>query len=274
MRSVRREDVCPAAGRMTMLIDIGRADYRSAHELQLRLHGLRRAGQIPDALVLVEHEPCITLGRSADARHIRAGEDELRRRGIAVHESDRGGDVTYHGPGQLVLYAVVDLGAYGRDVHEHVRRLEQVAIDVLASFGVGADRVGEYPGVWTAQGKVAAVGVSVRRWVTMHGVALNVAPDMAHFSCIVPCGIADRPVTSLRELLGHTVDMGVVRSRMIAACERVFGMTLIDVPASLFSADFSRPATDRRHACPAPETTSARPSTQPSRPLCTSPSRT
>jgi len=274
MRSARREILRPASGRTAMLLDIGRADYRVACELQLRLHGLRRVGQIPDALVLVEHEPCITLGRSADARHIRADEAELRRRGIAVHESDRGGDVTYHGPGQLVLYAIVDLGAYGRDVHEHVRRLEQVAIDVLASFGVGANRVGEYPGVWTAQGKVAAIGVSARRWVTMHGVALNVAPNMAHFSCIVPCGIADRPVTSLRELLGHTVDMGAVKSRATAAWERVFGVTLIEVPASLFTSEFVTPPTDRRHACPAPETTSARPSTQPSRPLCTSPSRT
>ncbi len=255
-------------------MDIGCVGYRKACALQSILQDLRRAGQIPDALVLVEHEPCITLGRSSREQHIRANEAELRRRGIVVHESSRGGDVTYHGPGQLVLYAIVDLGAYGRDVHEHVRRLEQVVIDALASFGVGAGRNEGYPGVWTGRGKVAAIGISVKQWVTMHGVALNVAPQMSHFSCIVPCGIADRPVTSLRDLMIHDVDMGVVKSRVIDAYERVFDVNLAYVSASLFSADFSRSTKDRRQAWPAPETTSAQPCTRPSRLLCTSPSRT
>lgn len=207
-------------------MDLGLRDYCSTFQLQRDLHGRRQSGEILDTLILVEHPACLTLGRSAHLENIRADATGLRRRGIAVYETDRGGDVTYHGPGQLVLYAIIDLEGYGRDVHEHVRRLEQVVIEVIASYGVYGTRVEEYPGVWTSGGKIAAIGVAARRWVTLHGVALNVSPDMTHFSCIVPCGISDRPVVSLAELLGESVDMAEVKARAMASFERVFQVSL------------------------------------------------
>jgi len=208
--------------------DLGVEDYRRAYELQLSLNRLRQARSIPDLLVLLEHRPCLTLGRSSHRENVLAGAAELQRRGIDVHETDRGGDVTYHGPGQLVLYAIVDLGAYGRDVHAHCRRLEQVIIDVVASFGISARRIGKHPGVWTDQGKIAALGIAVKRWVTLHGVALNVSPDMSNFSTIVPCGLADHSVTSLSQILGRDVAMRTVKSRARNAFERVFDVRLVE----------------------------------------------
>jgi lipoate-protein ligase B len=189
-----------------------------------------QAGEIPDTLILVEHPACITLGRGYHRKHIVAGNEELSAQAVAVRATDRGGDVTYHGPGQLVLYAIVDLNGYDRDVHAHARRMEQVVIDALASFGVEGTRDQEYPGVWTIQGKIAAIGLSVKRWVTMHGVALNVAPDMSHFSLIVPCGIQGGRVASLAGVLGSRVEMGEVKSRATNAFEQTFDVKLCTFP--------------------------------------------
>lgn len=207
---------------------MGTEEYTRTYEIQLRLHSLRLAGEIPDTVVVVEHFPCITFGRAAHREHILAGREELQTAGVDVCATDRGGDVTYHGPGQLVLYPIVDLAGYGRDVHAHARRLEQVLIDVLASFGVEAIRKTEYPGVWTAEGKIGAIGIKVKRWVTLHGVSLNVCPDMSHFGLIVPCGIADHGVASLTRLLGRDVGVAEVKPRLRSAFERVFGVRLLD----------------------------------------------
>lgn len=209
-------------------IDLGTEEYARTYEIQLRLHALRMAGEIPDTVVVVEHFPCITFGRAAHREHILAGREELQAAGVDVCATDRGGDVTYHGPGQVVLYPIVDLTGYGKDVHAHARRLEQVLIDVLASFGVEASRKNEYPGVWTAGGKTGAIGIKVKRWVTLHGVSLNVCPDMSHFGLIVPCGIADHGVTSLTGLLGRQVEVGEVKPRLRSAFEHVFGVRLVD----------------------------------------------
>jgi lipoate-protein ligase B len=181
-----------------------------------------------------EHPACITVGRAGHRESILASEAKLQAAGIAVHPTDRGGDVTYHGPGQLVVYPIVALDGYGRDVHAHARRLEQVLIDTLASFGVEGERRKEYPGVWTVQGKIGALGLRVHRWVTMHGISLNVSPDMSHFSLIVPCGLKAEAVTSLERLLGHDIEMALVKTTLREAFGRVFGVSLLEVaPASL-----------------------------------------
>jgi lipoyl(octanoyl) transferase len=225
--------VCPEpsapSSRSAVWLDLGTEDYDRAFAIQTRLHALRLAGAIPDTAVVLEHTPCVTFGRAAHLEHILATPRELEAAGITVHPTDRGGDVTYHGPGQVVMYAFVDLIGYGKDVHAHARRLEQVVIDVLASFGVEAGRKPQYPGIWTEEGKIGAIGIKVKRWVTLHGISLNVSPDMMHFALIVPCGLGDRDVTSLTRLLGRPVEVAEVKAGLRNAFERVFDVVLVDV---------------------------------------------
>jgi len=209
-------------------VDLGRQDYVSTFRLQEELLGLRQQEEIPDTFLLVEHLPCVTIGRSGTSAHILAGEDALREAGITLHVSNRGGDVTYHGPGQLVCYPIVDLADYGRDVHAHARRLEAVMMRTAASFGVPSWRRSGFPGVWTAQGKIGAIGVAVRRWVTMHGAALNVCPDLRPFSLIMPCGVSGMSVTSLAEIRGQAMDLTLARAAMRDACEKVFRCSLVE----------------------------------------------
>lgn len=212
-------------------LDLGVAEYAWTYGLQTQLHGLRERGFVLDTVVVVEHSPCITIGRAGRMESILAGDDRLHEAGVPVYRSDRGGDVTYHGPGQIVLYPIMDLRAYGRDVHAHARRLEQVLIDTLAVFGVEATRKKEYPGVWTAQGKIGAIGLRVSRWVTLHGISLNVSPDMSHFDLIVPCGLREHGVTSLTRVLGRPVEMETVKAQLRLSFERVYEVRLTDVTA-------------------------------------------
>lgn len=179
---------------------LGRTGYREAAVLQHDLVQARLRGAIPDTFLLLEHPPTITLGRASHAEHLIAPESVLAARGIEVHETSRGGDVTYHGPGQLVGYGIVDLRDHGRDVALYLRRLEAALIALLAGRGVAAGRHPEHTGVWVGGSKIAAIGVRVDRWVTSHGFALNVATDLSHFDLIVPCGIRGRGVTSLERL--------------------------------------------------------------------------
>jgi lipoyl(octanoyl) transferase len=187
------------------LVDLGRLDYGAALGLQQRICSLRQQGEIGDVLLLVEHPPVITLGRNAHREHLVASDDLLARRGISLFETNRGGDITYHGPGQLVGYPVVDLRAFNPRVGivDYMRKLEEVLIRACADFGVLTQRVAGRAGVWTVPGgtvtekKVAALGVHVARGVTTHGFALNVTTDLHDFDLIVPCGIRDRAVTSM-----------------------------------------------------------------------------
>jgi lipoate-protein ligase B len=228
--ATRTRDGCAsAAPREAAWIDLGVDEYVHTYKLQVELHDLREAGRVPDTVLVVEHTPSITIGRAGHRESIIASDTELQRAGVAVYQTDRGGDVTYHGPGQVVLYPIMDLRPYGKDVHAHARRLEQVLIDALASLGVEAGRRAEYPGVWTASGKIGAIGLRVSRWVTLHGISLNVAPNMAHFSLIVPCGIRDEGVTSLTEVLGRTVETAAIKARLKAAFEEVFSVRLVDL---------------------------------------------
>lgn len=210
-------------------LDAGRLSYPDAYDLQERLNRLRRQGLIPDTVMVVEHPACITIGRAGHEAHVLADPLVLRREGIEVYQSDRGGDVTYHGPGQLVFYPILHLGDRDRDVHAHARRLEEVMIRTAAGLGVAAGRRRGFPGVWTPEGKIGAIGVAVRRWVTMHGGALNVCPLMRHFDLIVPCGLRAQPVRSFEQILGRPVGLEVAAAALRRHSERVFQLALRDI---------------------------------------------
>jgi len=203
---------------------LGLVPYEAALELQRQLVDERKAQRIPDQLLLLQHPPVITLGVKVrgDRAHVLAGPDELARQGVGLVETGRGGDVTYHGPGQLVGYPILDLNPDRLDVHRYVRDLEEVLIQVAASFGIAATRQPGLTGAWVGDEKLAAIGVRIARWVTSHGFALNVANDLRHFDLIVPCGITGKGVTSLERLLGRAVSMDEVASATISAFEAVF----------------------------------------------------
>ncbi len=211
---------------MAMPIDVrrlGTVGYQEALDLQKELVEERRAGRIGDTLLLLEHPPVITLGVKTrrGPSHILASAERLAEEGVSVHETGRGGDVTYHGPGQLVGYPILDLKPDRCDVHQYVRGLEDVLIRAVRTFGVEAVRVKGLTGVWVGppgrEDKLAAIGVRISRWITSHGFALNVGTDLRHFELIVPCGIADRGVTSLSRLVGRDVPMRAVEDAVVEA---------------------------------------------------------
>jgi len=205
------------------VLDWGRTEYRTAWERQAGLVTQRIAGEMGDTLVFTEHEPVYTIGlrRGADA-HLVWNADELAREGIAVVNTNRGGDITYHGPGQIVGYPILSL-AGNKDLHAYLRLLEQVVINAVGAMGLVATRREGQTGIWIGQRKIAAIGVAVRRWVTYHGFALNVDPDLRHFTGIIPCGIsaADGSVTSLRNELGHAVDPAAIKAALMREFERL-----------------------------------------------------
>jgi lipoate-protein ligase B len=205
------------------VLRLGRLDYHDAWALQRQLVAQRGAGEIRDTLVLLEHPPVITLGRSGTPDHLLGSETELQDRGVEFVETDRGGDITFHGPGQIVGYAIVDLAARDRDLHRYLRDLESVLILALAEFGIRAGRADGLTGVWVGDAKVAAIGIRVSRWITHHGFALNVDTDLSYFDLIVPCGISNRRVTSMQALLGGRVDRVAVEAALGRAFESVFG---------------------------------------------------
>ncbi|HET7218153.1 MAG TPA: lipoyl(octanoyl) transferase LipB [Vicinamibacterales bacterium] len=206
---------------------LGLVPYDEALDLQTQLVEERKAQRIPDQLLLLQHPPVITLGVKArgDRAHVLADDAALAQEGVALVETGRGGDVTYHGPGQLVGYPILDLNPDRRDVHRYVRDLEDVMIRIAGAFGISAGRVPGLTGAWVGDEKIAAIGVRIARWVTSHGFAFNVATDLRHFGWIVPCGIADRGVTSLERLLGRTVEMEDVENAAVAAFAGVFART-------------------------------------------------
>ena len=211
----------------------GRLAYLEALALQRRLVEQRRSGAIDDVLLLLEHPHVITLGVRGDGgrSHILAGADALAARGVEVHETGRGGDVTYHGPGQIVGYPILDLKPDRCDVHRYVRDLEDVLIRTAADFGIGAQRVPGLTGVWVGREKLAAIGVRLSRWITSHGFALNVSTDLDYFNLIVPCGIADRGVTSIERLLGRSVPTVAVEDRIVSHFCQVFDRSAVELSA-------------------------------------------
>jgi lipoyl(octanoyl) transferase len=200
---------------------LGRIDYGEALALQRRLVAERKQGAITDQLLLLEHPHVITLGRNGHMENLLASGEVLERAGISFYPTDRGGDVTYHGPGQLVGYPILDLREWKRDVGAYVRGVEQAIIDTVGEFGIEAGRIPRLTGVWVGERKIAAIGVHISRWVTSHGFALNVNTDLTYFQYIVPCGLT-KPVTSMAQL-GVRAQVAEVGERLAANFCRIFG---------------------------------------------------
>jgi lipoyl(octanoyl) transferase len=221
-------------------VDLGLLGYADAYALQRRIVAACKAGTVDDVLLLCEHPHVITQGRNGKREHLLAGENVLRQKGVEFFETSRGGDITYHGPGQIVGYPILNLGAIRRDVVWYVRRLEEVMIRASADFGVAAHREPGRTGIWVAthknsrgaqseeaiSEKLGAIGVHISRWVTSHGFAYNVSTDLRFFDLIVPCGIADRKATSLEKLVSRRIDCPEVAARLKAHFGEIFGLEM------------------------------------------------
>ena len=201
--------------------NLGCMAYGTAWDLQRELVTLRKAGAIADQLLFVEHPHVVSMGRNAKEQNVLVSQEMLKQKGIECWETDRGGDVTYHGPGQIVCYPILDLKEWKRDVGAFVWALEQVLIDTVADFGISAGRVPGATGCWVADEKLAAIGVHLSRWVTSHGFALNVSTDLNYFNCIVPCGLS-KPITSMERLLGVAPSAADVRRALVRHFGEVF----------------------------------------------------
>ena len=218
-----------AASTMTCQVEnLGVVNYADGLRLQLERVTARKAGTIPDTLLLLEHPHVYTLGRNAKTENLLISAEQLAARGAQVFEIDRGGDVTYHGPGQLVGYPILDLAKHRRDIAWYMRSLEEVLIAVAQDYGIQAGRLAGAPGVWVGNDKLAAMGVHISRWVTSHGFAFNVNTDLRYFDCIVPCGLRDKGVTSLQKLLGRPVEMEEVIERVARQFGRVFEVEMVE----------------------------------------------
>ena len=192
-----------------------RMGYTEVYAMQIERRRAIECGEAGNALFIVEHNPVITLGRNFKPSSLLQQRERYAQLGIDVCEADRGGDVTYHGPGQLVAYPILNLNQWTPSIKWYLRALEGVVIALLDRYGIAGERIEGYTGVWVGGAKVAAIGIGLHNWVTFHGVALNVAPDMAHFGSIVPCGIADKPVTSMKQLLGVSPPMPDVEATFV-----------------------------------------------------------
>jgi lipoyl(octanoyl) transferase len=203
---------------------LGVVPYGEALSMQRAFVEERRAGRVPDLLLLLQHPPVITLGVKGDGgrSHIVATPERLAELGVEVHDAGRGGDVTYHGPGQIVGYPIVDLKPDRCDVHRYVRDVEEVMVRVCADYGIVAGRIGGLTGTWVGAEKIGAIGIRIARWITSHGFALNVSTDLEYFNLIVPCGIADRGVTSLARLTSREIDPAEVEERIAGQFAKVF----------------------------------------------------
>jgi lipoyl(octanoyl) transferase len=237
------------------VVDLGRLDYAAALALQQQISALRQQESIGDVLLLVEHPPVLTLGRNAHREHVVASQDFLARRGISLFDTNRGGDVTYHGPGQLVGYPILHLRSFTPPlgIVEYLRKLEEVLIRACADYGILSQRAPGRAGVWTMPGgdipekKIAALGVHVARWVTTHGFALNVTTDLNDFELIVPCGIRDRGVTSIEAEVDTAPSLAQVANSVSRHFGRVFGRQMVWVEALDDLLPYAQPVTSGLH---------------------------
>jgi len=218
---------------------LGRVEYPDGLELQRQFQAARKANLVPDSMLLLEHPPVLTLGRGAELTNIIAPRERLAALGVETFDTDRGGDVTYHGPRQIVGYPLFHLGPGKQDVRKYVRALEELVIRTVADFGITAERIEKWPGVWVAQSrlggprKIAALGVHLSRWYTRHGFALNVDPELSHFELIVPCGIREAGVTSIAAELDRMVSVTEVEERLVHHAPAVFELELTEAPPPL-----------------------------------------
>ena len=220
----RRSTSSTAEKLKALYMDLGRMGYREAWDIQHSIHARRVRDEIPDVLLLVEHEHVITLGKNAGTDNLKYSEAELNRLGVELYRIERGGDVTYHGPGQLVGYPIFKLRGTLAGIKRFIRNMELSLIKAMASFGIKAEISEGYPGIWVGRDKLAAIGVAVKRWVAFHGFALNVNTDLSYFDLIVPCGLKDRGVTSMEKILGRRVEMDRAKGEVIRAFSEVYNM--------------------------------------------------
>lgn len=217
-----------------LIIELGLMGYADAWALQKRVVAARKTGLLEDVLILCEHPHVITLGRNGKREHLLASEHVLRQKGVEFFETSRGGDITYHGPGQIVGYPILNLGEIRRDVGWYVRMLEEAMIRATAEFGIAAEHVAGKTGMWvrreSTEEKLAAIGVHISRWVTSHGFAYNVSTDLRFFDLIVPCGIADCKATSLEKLLGRNFEPYEVAPRIARHLGELFGLEMKEAP--------------------------------------------
>src|SRR5450755_3564476 len=230
----------PDARKTCWVVDLGLIPYAEACDLQQQAVAARKQALLPDVLLLCEHPHVITLGRNGKLEHLRASDHVLRQMGVEFSPTDRGGDITYHGPGQIVGYPILDLAGIRRDVGWYVAQLEEAMIRATSEFGVSARRVPEHRGVWVdtpaGEEKLAAIGVHLSRWVTSHGFAYNVATDLRHFDLIVPCGIPDKRATSLERLLNHGIRLDEVKPKLVAHFGEIFEREMVSMSYREFEA--------------------------------------
>ncbi|MCF8412013.1 MAG: lipoyl(octanoyl) transferase LipB [Melioribacteraceae bacterium] len=204
-------------------IDLGEISYKQAWDLQKEVFDLRVKKEIGDTFFMLEHPNTYTLGKTASKSNLVGDAEFLEKNKISVFEIDRGGDITYHGPGQIVGYPILDLNDWQKDTHKYLRAIEQLIIDTCSDFGIEAGRNEKYTGVWIENRKIAAIGIKVSRWITMHGFAFNVNTDLGLFNGIIPCGINDKEVTSLQKELGGRIEISEVKAKLLKNFKTVFG---------------------------------------------------
>lgn len=203
-------------------------DYKEAWDLQKIIYELRYQQKIDDVFLLLEHPHTYTLGKTADEKNLVGNEEYLNKNKISVYDIDRGGDITYHGPGQIVGYPIIDLNNWGKDTGKYLRALEEIIIRTCADYGLPVTRVPKYTGVWIEDRKIAAIGIKVTRWITMHGFALNVNTDLSLYNGIIPCGITNKEVTSLKKELNTEIDTQEVKSIILNHTVKIFGYNDIE----------------------------------------------
>ena len=231
--------------RSTCLVSwLGIIDYQKSYALQKQILSGKLNNLQQNTLLLLEHPPTITLGKSGKIENLLISENDLELKGIPIIHTDRGGDITYHGPGQLVIYPIIDLSEYGKNIHWYVFSLQEVAIRVLADFSIESKRDNQYIGVWVNEKKIAAIGVAVHKWITTHGMALNIAPNMKHFDLINPCGIRDKGVTSMSQLLGKDIPIENVINSFVERFSNVF-----NAQTKWVKPDFLEELNDTKAAC-------------------------
>ncbi len=227
---------------------LGCTEYKEVWDLQKQLFELRAENKIPDILLLNQHNHVYTIGKSGNGNHLLASEEELRKRGAEVFYIDRGGDITYHGPGQIVGYPILDLNNYYLDTHKYLRDIEEVLILTLKDFQVHATRSEGMTGVWVGNNKIAAIGVKISRWITMHGFAFNVNTDLAFFDRIIPCGIFHKGVTSLQQVLNREIGILEVNHLIIKNFEKVFNVEITTIDEEEFFKQISQ-LTQKEYKC-------------------------
>jgi lipoate-protein ligase B len=214
--------MCSRGYKKLDVINLGRTGYKPTWELQKELLALRAQSKLPDCLIVTEHNPVLTMGRGTNSDNLLATPEQLTEKGVELYEIERGGDITFHGPGQTVLYPIVDLRNRGRDVRQYLRDLERAVVDGLGELGLEAGVKDGLTGIWVDDHKLGAIGVAVSRWITYHGVALNVTTNLDYFKLINPCGITEYPVGSVSQMLGREVSMDEVNRVLIESFVETF----------------------------------------------------